>query len=137
MIQFFEPMKIPSITQQEHRIGVTKTGKKYIYEQQELKNARALIRAHMARHKPEAPLEGPIELNVMWIYQSDEHEEGEFKITKPDTDNLVKMLKDELTRLGFWMDDAQVCREGLQKIWSRNVEGIMILIENALEVLPR
>ena len=134
-IQFFEPMKIPSITQQEHRIGVTKTGTKYIYEHQELKNARTLIRAHMALHKPEAPLEGPVELDVIWIYRSDDHEEGEFKTTKPDTDNLVKMLKDELTHCGFWKDDAQVCREQLTKIWSKKKEGIIVSVGNLPEVI--
>ena len=135
MIQFFEPMKIPSVTQQEHRIGVTKTGKKYIYEQQELKNARALIRAHMARHKPEAPLEGPIMFNVIWLYQSEDHEEGEYKVTKPDTDNLIKMLKDELTRLGYWRDDAQVCSESNQKIWTRGSEGIIVMIDQLGKVM--
>ena len=134
-IQFFEPMNIPSVTQQEHRIGVTKTGKKYIYEQQELKDARALIRAHMALHKPETPLEGPVMFCVMWLYHSEDHAEGEYKVTKPDTDNLIKMLKDELTRLGFWKDDAQVCQENNQKIWTRGPEGILVMIEQLAEVM--
>ena len=43
---------------------------------------------------------------------------GLYRITKPDTDNLNKMLKDEMTKLHFWKDDAQVCLEIIEKFWA-------------------
>ena len=33
--------------------------------------------------------------------------DGEYRTTKPDTDNLQKLLKDCMTATGFWTDDAQ------------------------------
>ena len=49
-------------------------------------------------------------------------------MTRPDTDNLQKLLKDCMTRVGFWNDDAQVCREEVTKRWSRQAPGIAIKV---------
>lgn len=127
-IHFIEKFRIPSITQQEHRIGISKNGKGYIYEQQELKDARALIRAHMAQHKPDAPLSGPLFVSVSWMYNDAEgkHDDLEYKVTKPDTGNLNKMLLDEMTRLGYWKDDAVISVELTRKFWTHDFEGVII-----------
>jgi Holliday junction resolvase RusA-like endonuclease len=133
MIQFFIPLrKIPSVTQQTHKI-TAKGAKPRIYETAELKAARQLFRDHLAKHRPEAPLEGPVELSVIWCYPASKaHPDGTWKTTKPDTDNLVKMLKDELTRLGFWHDDAQVCHESLNKLYNQ-ISGVSIQIRRLRE----
>ena len=44
--------------------------------------------------------------------------DGSWRTSKPDTDNLEKALKDEMTRLHFWHDDAQVCSEIVEKFSS-------------------
>lgn len=51
-----------------------------------------------------------------------------YKSTKPDTDNLQKMLKDVMTELNFWKDDALVASEVIEKFWAE-VPGIYIRIE--------
>ena len=56
------------------------------------------------------------------------HENGEYRITKPDTDNLQKMLKDCMTKVGFWKDDALVASEITEKFWA-DQPGIYIRIE--------
>ena len=43
-----------------------------------------------------------------WCFPKGKHSDGEYKATKPDTDNLQKMLKDVMTEVGFWKDDALV-----------------------------
>ena len=40
----------------------------------------------------------------------EESEQRQREVTKPDTDNLQKLLKDCMTKCGFWKDDAQVVR---------------------------
>ena len=37
---------------------------------------------------------------------------------KPDLDNLAKQLKDAMTRMGFWGDDAQIVRLACEKIYT-------------------
>ena len=54
---------------------------------------------------------------------------GEYRTSKPDTDNLVKMLKDVMTELGFWKDDAQVASEVIEKYWAQ-IPGIYVKVEN-------
>ncbi|MBE6902906.1 MAG: RusA family crossover junction endodeoxyribonuclease, partial [Ruminococcaceae bacterium] len=54
-----------------------------------------------------------------------------YKLTKPDTDNLNKLLKDCMTKLGFWKDDALVASEIIEKFYGE-IPGVYIRIE----VLP-
>ena len=55
---------------------------------------------------------------VRWKFHGQKKKPG-WKVTRPDTDNLQKALKDELGRLGFYRDDTQVCVEVCSKIWAR------------------
>ena len=67
-------------------------------------------------------------LGVKWCFPiRGRHRDGEYKATKPDTDNLEKLLKDVMTELGFWMDDAQVASELCEKFWAE-IPGIYILL---------
>lgn len=125
---FFLSMEPPTKTQQEHRIGISKSGKPYVYEDRELKEVRAKINNALKRHAPEEPLTGGVRLIVKWCFPSGKHPNGSYKLTKPDTDNLNKLLKDEMTKLGFWKDDALVASEVIEKFWS-DVPGIFISIE--------
>ncbi len=56
------------------------------------------------------------------------HRDGEYKTSRPDTDNLQKLLKDVMTDLGYWKDDAQVASEITEKFWAK-IPGIYIAIE--------
>lgn len=127
-IEFFCPMKnVPTVTHQEKKIRVLK-GKPVCYEPEELKQARATLKAYLARYQPEKPMEGAIRLVVKWCFPRGTHADGEYRITKPDTDNLEKLLKDVMTELGYWNDDAQVASEIAEKFWAE-VPGIYILEE--------
>lgn len=117
-LKFFMPMDPPTITHQEHKVAV-RNGRPVIYEPPELLAARQKLTDYLAQHKPESKLPGPLELVVTWCFPTnDKNLNGQFKVTKPDTDNLDKLLKDCMTRLGFWEDDAQVCREIIEKFWT-------------------
>lgn len=129
MIEFFIPMRLPTVTIQEHGVGVNGKGKGYIYDTQEIKAAKALFRDHLAKFAPAAPFDRPVKLHTIWCYDcGDTHHDGEWKITKPDTDNSLKMLKDVMTKLRFWHDDAQVASEITQKLW-RKVPGLYVAVE--------
>lgn len=129
--EFFMHMNPPTVTHQEKRVHVVK-GKPVMYEPAELKAARAKLRDHLAGHRPERQLIGGVRLMVQWRFPRGRHEDGEYRITKPDTDNLQKLLKDCMTEAGFWKDDAQVCAEMVEKLWAE-IPGIYIAVE---EVAP-
>lgn len=126
-IEFFMAMNPPTITHQEKQVHVV-SGKPVFYEPAELKAARAKLEAYLAQHKPEQKYTGPIELVSTWCFPiKGKHRDGEPMTNKPDTDNLQKLLKDCMTTVGFWKDDALVCREIVEKFWAE-VPGIYIRV---------
>ena len=125
-IEFFLPMKnIPTITHQEKQVHVVK-GKPLFYEPEKLKVWRSKLIGLCLPYVRE-PMDGAVQLITKWIYPLGEHREGEYKITKPDTDNMIKLLKDCMTKCGFWKDDAQVASEITEKFYGSKV-GIYIRI---------
>lgn len=128
MAEFFMPMVPPTTTGQMHKIAVIK-GKPVVYDTPEIKAAKAKLRAHLIPHVPAAKYQGAVRLVAKWCWPcGEDHYDGEYKTTKPDTDNVEKMLKDVMEKLGFYGNDAQVASETCEKFWAR-VPGIWIHIE--------
>lgn len=127
--EFFMPMKkVPTVTHQTKKVRVV-NGKPMFYESADLKAARSKLMAHLGQHVPEKKYTGPIRLITKWCFPiTGKHTDGEYKYTKPDTDNLQKLLKDCMTDCGYWKDDALVVSEITEKFWA-NVPGIYIKIE--------
>ncbi|HCW27688.1 MAG TPA: RusA family crossover junction endodeoxyribonuclease [Lachnoclostridium sp.] len=127
-MDFFMVMKnVPTVTHQEKQVHVV-NGKPVFYEPADLKAARQKLIGHLAGYKPGHPFEHGVRLMVKWCFPRGKHKNGEYRITKPDTDNLQKLLKDCMTECGFWKDDAQVASEIVEKFWSE-VPGIYVRIE--------
>ncbi len=129
MPEFFLPMKkIPTTTHQQKKVTVIK-GKPHFYEPEDLKNARSKFMSLLNRHKPPDKLQGALRLTVKWCFPRIKgSNNGQYKTTKPDTDNLQKLLKDCMTDLGYWQDDAQVASEIVEKFWADTV-GIYVKVE--------
>lgn len=126
--EFFMPMIPPTVTHQEKAVHVVK-GKPVFYEPDELQAARVKLRDHLAGHVPKEKYTGAVRLLTKWCFPiSGRHKDGEYKTTKPDTDNLQKLLKDVMTSLGYWKDDALVASEVAEKFWA-SLPGIYIVIE--------
>ena len=107
----------PTVTAQEKGVYV-RNGKPIFYEKLEVKRAKQTFLWHLWKHRPERPLQGPVFLKTVWIFKAGKnHKHGEYKTTKPDTDNLLKLFKDCMTKAGYWKDDAQVCYEVTTKLW--------------------
>ncbi len=74
--------------------------------------------------KPDAPLQGPIHLDVVFVlgipqswpkWKKAAAAAGDLcHVSKPDRDNLLKLLKDALNGV-FWVDDSQVCSGSCEK----------------------
>lgn len=126
-IEFFMAMNPPTVTHQEHKVAVV-NGKPVFYDPPEVKAAKDKLLAHLIRYKPRRRIEAGCRLIVKWCFPKGRHQDGEYRITKPDTDNLQKMLKDCMTCCGFWRDDALVASEICEKFWAEP-PGIYIRIE--------
>lgn len=132
-MKFFIAMKPPTATAQEKQVSVVH-GRPVFYDPAPVKEAKNQLNGHLIRHKPDEPMTGPVQLRTIWLFPKGKtHKNGEWRVTRPDTDNLQKLLKDCITRCGFWKDDAQVVREIVEKRWSDEPTGIFIEIKS-LEV---
>ncbi|MBQ9000509.1 MAG: RusA family crossover junction endodeoxyribonuclease [Eggerthellaceae bacterium] len=130
---FFAAFEPPTATQQEHvvRVVFDKSRGKHVprfVPSDAWEAARDAIWARLEPHRPAEKMSGAVVLDVTWCFPKGEHADGEPYVDKPDTDNLQKGLKDIMTKLGWWKDDAQVFSEHATKIYSR-VPGIRIDIE--------
>ena len=116
--QFFIPMRPPTTTHNAKELHAYMKGGKpcaVLHDSSELKAARAKLHAYLAPHAPEKPIPAG-------------RPDGSWRTSKPDTDNLEKALKDEMTRLHFWHDDAQVCSEIIEKFWA-DICGVFVQVE--------
>lgn len=127
-LDFFMPMIPPTVTAQEHKIHVVK-GRPIVYDTEQIKAARQKLEAHLSKHVPAERFAGPLRLIAKWCFPiGTKNHNGQWKATRPDTDNLQKLLKDSMTRVGFWNDDAQVASEITEKFWA-DTPGIYIAVE--------
>lgn len=129
----FDP---PRSTAQEKQYAV-RNGRVIVYETAKAKAAKQLLRLVLAPHAPRNPLTGAVALYVTWrfSYKGKAHFDGEYKTTRPDTDNLDKALKDVMTDLGYWKDDALVAREHIEKIWHKEHPGLYVRIMDISEAM--
>lgn len=134
ILQFFLPMIPPNVTHHAKKLaayvdGKTGKPKAVLHDTEELRDVHAKLHGALAPHAPDTAMPGPVRLIVKWIFPADDkHRPEEWKTSKPDTDNLEKALKDEMTKLRFWKDDAQVCSEVTEKFYGE-YPGIWIRTE--------
>ena len=109
-------------------------GRIHHYKKKNVRQAEAILRDALLPYVPAEPItDQPIRLSVVWMFpypkSAKKHHPGHsrWKITRPDTDNLNKLLKDVMTDMGFWKDDALISLENIQKIYD-DEPGILISV---------
>lgn len=122
----------PKSTAQEKGVS-TRGGKVHHYEKPEVKQMRNIytvaIKQEIIRHglKNCLPIIGAVALDVTFYYATkDKKKFGQPKTSKPDCDNIIKLLQDALADCGFFMfGDEQVTKLTIGKYWSENPEIII------------
>lgn len=114
ILDFYIPGEPCHVTAQEgHRM---RHGR--YYTDQRVKAARMELLEELKPNAPAEPFSGPVHLRVDYHFKTaNEKKQGCWKTDRPDTDNLIKLLKDCMTEAGFWRDDSQVCMEVISKTW--------------------
>lgn len=126
-MEFFMAMNPPTSTHQEKKVTMVK-GRPVFYDPPEVKAAKQKLIGNLKKHAPMQPAKCGVRLVTKWCFPKGDHQDGEYRISKPDTDNLQKLLKDCMTLCGFWKDDALVASEIVEKFWAE-LPGIYIRIE--------
>lgn len=122
----------PDISTLTHQNGIKaahRKGKTFVHKTRELKALEAFYISHLKTRAPEKPWTCPIWLQTAWYFKKPENAKGKLKTTKPDTDNLVKTLKDCMKKAGYFKDDALVAMELTAKFWTEENQAHGIEIE--------
>ena len=99
------------------------------YKHAKQKRAEDKLLAFAAKHAPEVPLDGPLEVVVdaympipasMPKFRAEMARRGEIRPTKkPDVSNILKHVEDVFNGV-FWKDDKQVVSAMCRKFYSDN-----------------
>ena len=122
-IHFFMRLE-PDVPRLTHQNGIEpavnpRTHKPMLHKTPELCNLEVKYMSLLKGCAPATPWSCPIHLTTIWYFSSSTHvsTSPRWKTTRPDTDNLVKTLKDGMAHVGFYKDDALVCLETIAKYW--------------------
>ena len=108
-------------------------GKPRFYPPTSLVAAESKLKGYLAKHRPSEPLEGAVRVAVKWLFLTKIKKlHGAYKITKPDLDNMEKLLFDCMEDLKFFANDAQIACKNTEKFWTVEVPGIWISIEEVM-----
>jgi len=118
------------------RIMKKKNGQQFVgkFATSKSKHTQSELTMLIKEFAPPQPLIGPLKLKVRWVYpyrKAEPKKNRDMPIycnTRPDCDNLVKGIKDIMTRLGFYLDDGQIAHLDFMKLWSDDY-GIFITVE--------
>ena len=121
---------MPKATAQQKGVRVS-NGKPMFYEKGNVKAVRHEFAVALIPHRPPKPSSLPVRLTIwfafdtknkkLWCKDVDGKNEWSgytYKPTRPDTDNYLKMFKDVMTDVGFWLDDSQVVDERIIKTYA-------------------
>ena len=136
MIEIFLPMeKIPTATLQQKKAAMVK-GHIMMYEPQNVKDTKKLYEKLLRPYKPQKPIGGPVAIYIRWQFPTKEKKkQNTWKDTRPDVDNLFKLIADRLTYLGFFNDDSQLVSISGDKVYVKPDDGgVLIQITEANEV---
>lgn len=125
--------EVPKTTAQQKKFS-TKT--KTFYKTSKIKQSEYLLVRALSGKQPRKTYETPIELSVTWLFpHTKRSKDGERKATRPDLDNLQKLLQDIMCKLGYYKDDSLITDLKVKKRWHRH-SGLIIEI-NEVETIDR
>lgn len=125
--------EVPKTTAQQKKFS-TKT--KTFYKTSKIKQSEYLLVRALSGRQPRKTYDTPIKLSVTWLFpHTKKSKDGERKGTRPDLDNLQKLLQDIMCKLGYYKDDSLITDLKVKKRWHRH-SGLIIEI-NEVETIDK
>lgn len=135
MTIYLELEKNPTATAQQKGVAY-QGGRIHHYEKKEVKNQRAIYRSAILGELDgmEVPhYEGPVYLNITFVFAiKDKKRWGQWKTSTPDVDNLVKLLIDSMSDIGWWDNDSQIASLHVRKKFDSK-PGILIEVGRLIQ----
>ena len=117
--------KMPTATAQQkginHRTGT-------VYTKTKVQDVKDMFLERLKEHAPEHPIEGAVAITIHFQFDiKDKKKWNTWKTTRPDTDNMEKLLLDCMTKAGFWLDDSQVVSKWTLKQYSSSGSAAIVI----------
>ena len=128
--------------QASNMIMKTKEGRYFVGKSSNSKGAKAKsgLLQLFSPYTPVKPLLGAVDLYLRVVYPFRKNEPKKNKMKKmipndkrPDCSNIIKMIEDCMTRLGFWEDDGQIYSLTVEKYWGDDI-GYHVAVNEYYEV---
>ena len=104
------------------------------FEGKDLKEARRIYTNCLSQCAPEHPIEGPVMVRMNFGYFiKDKKKKGKPKTSRPDCDNLVKLVLDCMTSLGYWNDDSQIVSLTVGKMFSTGAAFFSVAVKEVCD----
>lgn len=91
-----------------------------------------IIRWAMLPYKPKIPHDGDLKIETIFYFSRIQSaKDKKWKNTKPDADNLYKLIADQLEKIGFIKNDSRFVYVSIKKLYTGltwNKEGVAITI---------
>lgn len=123
-LSFFVACNPPRATAQQKGAFVM-AGKVRFFKKARIKQAENDLVSLLRPHVPSTPFDGPLLVTVQFRFpfkkterKADVARGWAYSDTRPDVDNLCKLLFDAMSLLGFWRDDSQIAVMRATKIRS-------------------
>lgn len=127
MIQFTLPLEAIPVQTGGKRLMI-RGGRPLFFKDKRTDRYYKAIAAFAARYVPPAPLEGPLKIELIFVMarpkrlmRKADPEDRIWCPVRPDWDNLCKGICDGLQ--GFWLDDAQIVRADVEKLYAAKGES--------------
>ncbi len=136
-VSFFVPGD-PRPERKRQRIVTGKDGRQFIgarTDEPDRKDWKAVVRMVAWQAFGEGPWQGPLELTLTfaalrpasWPKKPTKTNPWPgFPWRRPDLSNYTKIVEDAMNGVA-WLDDAQVCREVIEKVWA-NAPGVKVTV---------
>ena len=113
----------PRTTKQHARVVKLKSGRSRCFQPARVTAAQENVLALFLPYAPSTPFVGPLRVKLELVYPWRKNEPKKnrkssrrWKNSRPDLDNLAKLILDALTPK-FFIDDSQVCAMSYTKQW--------------------
>ena len=132
MIDFTIQMDIPTTTFQDKTIKTNrKTKKKYIGSSDKVIAIGQEYQYMLKPHRPQETLTGALKVSLYFVFATKvKGKQGKYKDTKPDCDNISKLVLDAMEKVGFYENDSRISDLRIVKKWGE-VGSLRVVIEYA------
>lgn len=136
ILEFFHPCELPRTTHQSgNTIFKTRNGRYFVGQNKVGKQLSEQLNAILWPYRPSSELIGPLSIEILYVRpylksmsKQEKSQDPLCNTKRPDCDNIAKGILDAMQACHYYIDDAQIYKLSISKLFSKNY-GLGIIIK--------